>query len=60
MKHRSVRRGSLPATQKAAWLRGGGGLLPGHSPTMGEVQQQENQSHDQSQDETRTQPFCWP
>lgn len=51
-------RGSLLASQKAAWLRGSGGLVLGHSMTMGEVQEEKNQSHDQ--DESRTQPFCWP
>lgn len=60
MKHSPVRKGSLPAMQKATRLRGDGGSVPGHSPAVGEVQQEENRSHNQSQDETRTRPFCWP
>lgn len=60
MKHSPVRKSSLPATQKATRLRGDGGSVPGHSPAVGEVQQEENRSHNQSQDETGTWPFCWP
>lgn len=51
VKHGPVRRGWLPGRQKAARLRRSGGLVPGHSPTVGEVQWEENQSHNQSQEE---------